>query len=232
MNSRFFLLAPMLLFLGAAPPESAAPAPREVSFATADSGTVVADLYGHGERGVVLAHGAVFNKESWADLAGRLAGLGYQALPIDFRGYGKSVAGSKKRGLYEDVLAGVRYLHHHGAKEVSVIGASMGGGASARAATEAKPGEIDRLILLSPVPIAHPESLHVGSVLYVASRDERLAKKVRAQFERAPEPKRLLLLDGDAHAQNIFKTDRAERLTMAIVEALGAAPPAEPEKRP
>ena len=35
-------------------------APKEVSFPTADGGVIWADLYGAGDRGVVLAHGAKF----------------------------------------------------------------------------------------------------------------------------------------------------------------------------
>ena len=39
-------------------------AQARVSFPTADSGLVYADLYGKGEHGVVLAHGGRFNKKS------------------------------------------------------------------------------------------------------------------------------------------------------------------------
>jgi hypothetical protein len=42
-----------------------------VRFRTADGGTVVADLYAAGRSdGVVLAHGAAFDKASWTPLAG------------------------------------------------------------------------------------------------------------------------------------------------------------------
>jgi len=213
-----------LLFtlLGVASGARADGAPQEVSFATADSGTVHANRYGSGNRGVVLAHGAVFDKESWAGLADSLARRGLVVLAIDFRGHGKSVAGTQERGLDEDVLAAVRYLHAHGAGSVSVVGASMGGGASARAATEAGPGEIDRLILLSPVSIPDPGAMHAASVLYIASRDERMAPGIREQYERAPEPKRLVLLEGSAHAQNIFATDQGPGLTRILLEALVA----------
>jgi dienelactone hydrolase len=220
--------AAVLLFAPfAAGASRAGESPRTVSFATADSGTVVADLYGSGGRAVVLAHGAVFDKESWAPLADSLAARGLRALAIDFRGYGGSKAGTKARGLDEDVLAAVRWLHAHGAKSVSVLGASMGGGASGRAATEAKPGEIDRLALLSPVSIEHPEQLKAATILYVASRDERMAPGIREQYAKAPEPKRLVLIDGDVHAQNIFRTDQGPRLTQVLLDFLaGETPPA------
>src|SRR5262245_33846037 len=43
--------------------------PREVSFPTDDGGRIFAILSGSGEHAVVLAHGAAFNKESWAELS-------------------------------------------------------------------------------------------------------------------------------------------------------------------
>jgi alpha-beta hydrolase superfamily lysophospholipase len=194
---------------------------QRVTFDTADGGRIVADLYGQGTDAVVLAHGAVFNKESWAPLAEVLAGQGHLVLAIDFRGYGDSKAGRDGKALQEDVLAALRYLRGRGATSVAVVGASMGGGASGRAAVEAKAGEIDRLVLLSPVSIPNPEAIHAGRVLYIASRDEPMAPSVKEQFQRAPEPKRLELLDGNAHAQNIFKTGQGPRLTALITDFLG-----------
>ena len=109
---------------------------REVSFATADGGRVFANLYGRGDHAVVLAHGAVFDKESWQPFAKVLADNGLTALAIDFRGYGKSVAGSRAKALKEDILAAIRYLREGGSQTVSVVGGSMGGTAAARAAMD------------------------------------------------------------------------------------------------
>ena len=203
---------------------TAAQPPKDVSFATADGGMVDADLYGEGTRGVIFAHGAVFDKQSWAPLAKRIAALGYRALAIDFRGYGKSHGGSDANGLDQDVLAAVRWLHAQGVQSVSVVGGSMGGGAAGQAATEVARGEIDKLILLSPMPIEHPEQLKAGSILYIASRDESLATTVRQQFALAPQPKQLVLLDGSAHAQNIFATTQAQHLGDVIVQFITGKP--------
>ena len=194
--------------------------PKEVSFPTADGGVVDADLYGEGTRGVVFAHGAIFNKESWAPLAKRVAARGYRALAIDFRGYGKSRGGSDEDGLDQDVLAAIHWMHTQGVQPVSVVGGSMGGGAAARAATEVKSGQIDKLVLLSPVPIEHPEHMKANSILFIASRDEQLASTIRQQFASAPEPKQLVMLDGSGHAQNIFATSQSENLSEAILQFL------------
>jgi len=198
-------------------------APREVSFPTADGGVIWADLYGTGDRGVVLAHGARFDKASWGKQAEALARAGFRVLAIDFRGYGQSRGGDKSAPgsgeKYEDILAAARYLRENGAKTVGLIGASMGGGAAATASILARPGEIDRLILLAPVPVAEPERLTCPK-LFVVSRGDGLATKVREQFEKAPEPKELMILEGSAHAQFLFQTDQGERLMKKILEFL------------
>jgi alpha-beta hydrolase superfamily lysophospholipase len=208
-----------------------AAAQQHVSFPTQDGGRVYADLYGKGDRGVVLAHGALFNKESWAPQARPLAKAGFRVLAIDFRGHGQSRGGPNTPrglvGLSYDVLAAVRYLHETGSKDVSVVGASLGGGASAQAATEAKPGEIDRLILLAAVAIKDPQKMQ-GRKLFIVSEHDMLGNGtprlnvVREQYEKAPGPKKLLVLSGSAHAQNIFKTDQGPRLYQAILEFLSA----------
>ena len=55
--------------------------PQErVSFPTQDGGIVYADVYGEGERGVVLAHGGRFTKESWAMQAPAFATAGFRVV--------------------------------------------------------------------------------------------------------------------------------------------------------
>jgi pimeloyl-ACP methyl ester carboxylesterase len=182
-------------------------------------------VYGKGDRAVVLAHGARFEKASWEKQGRALAQAGFRALALDFRGYGKSRGGRKSESphddLYLDVLAAVQYLHGSGAKTVSVVGASMGGGAAARAVVEAKPGQIDRLVLLAAVPIDKPERMTCRK-LFITSQGDPIADKVRDQYQRSPHPKELLILDGSAHAQNIFGTDQGERLMEAIQRFLSA----------
>jgi pimeloyl-ACP methyl ester carboxylesterase len=209
-----------VLLLGMAPAE-----PNEVSFQTVDGGTVFADVYGTGDRAVILAHGVRFNKESWKDQATQLASSGFRVIAIDFRGYGKSRGGPNARpgfeDMYMDVLGAVRYARETGAKTVAVVGGSMGGFASANAAVHSKPGEIDRLVMLAHPPIQHPERIAVPT-LFVTSEGDSLAPQVRDQYQKAPEPKELLLLPGSAHAQNIFATDQSAVLMQNILRFVSA----------
>jgi hypothetical protein len=55
---------------------------EHVSFGSEDGAVINADLYGEGDRGVVLAHGGQFTKESWQPQAKQLAREGYRVLAI------------------------------------------------------------------------------------------------------------------------------------------------------
>lgn len=198
--------------------------PAEVDFSTADGGTVVANLYGDGSHAILLAHGAIFDKESWHELAERLSAEGLTVLAIDFRGYGRSRAGSRGRGaLHEDVIAGIRFLAERGASEVSVLGASMGGGAVGEAAANVADGEIEHLILLAAVPYAEPDRM-TGTKLFAVSEGDSFRRSVEEQFRRAAEPKRLEILAGSAHAQHIFRADAGSALTDLIIATLTGQP--------
>ncbi len=198
-------------------------APEEVSFPTADGGCIFADVYGSGRRAVVLAHGMRFDKASWKEQAHQIASAGYKVAAIDFRGYGKSHGGPDSRtpqdDMHLDVLAAAAYLRRQGATSVFVIGASMGGRASANAVASGPAGAIDRLVLLAPAPIEHPERI-TGPKLFAAAKDDAVTPRVPEQFEKAPEPKELLILEGNAHAQFLFTTDQGERLMKEILRFL------------
>ncbi len=210
-------------------PMSALRAQERVSFPTQDGGLVFADTYGNGDHGVVLAHGGRFNKESWENQARTLAAAGFRAVAIDFRGYGHSRGPGDTSPLFAplhfDVLAAVRYLRQTGAKTVSIIGGSMGGSAAAAALVEANPGEIDRLVLLGSEAGSSPEKLK-GRKLFIMARDDTTASgtlrliRIRQQYERTPDPKELVLLEGSAHAQFIFQTEQGERLMREILRFL------------
>jgi pimeloyl-ACP methyl ester carboxylesterase len=208
---------------------SAPATPQHVSFATPDGGIVYADVYGTGERGVVLAHGGQFNKESWEKQAQVLVDAGFRVVAFDFRGFGQSRGPQSKSrgdGVEYDVLAAVRYMRRTGTKTVSVVGASFGGGAAADASILSKPGEIDRLVLLAAWTDNPPEKIK-GRKLFIGARDDadgtdlRLTH-IRANYERAVGPKELIILDGSAHAQFLFATDQGDRLMREILRFLTA----------
>lgn len=194
--------------------------PEQVEFTTADGGRISADWYPGGKRAVILAHGAIFNKESWRAQAKQLVSAGISVLAINFRGYGKSIAGKNRSALEEDVLGAVNYLNELGYDTVSVLGASMGGGACARAAVKASVGKIYKLLLLSPVPIPHPEKMKAEEIIYIASKKEGMAEDIQKQFSKIKLPKRIFWIPGSAHAQHIFRTNQSQYLIRLIIRLL------------
>lgn len=205
-------------------------AQETISFSTDDRGSICADLYGDSPRAVVLAHGGRFKKESWRDQARTLVENGFQVLAIDFRGFGCSTgpgqADFDKAPFEKDVLAAVHYLRQHGAQTVSVVGGSFGGGAAGDASIKSEVREIDRIVFLGAAPNLSAEKLKSRS-LFIVARDDRndagpRLPGIRAQYEKAPQPKRLIVLDGSAHAQFLFQTESAGRVMQEILDFLKA----------
>ncbi len=207
-----------------------AAAQKSISFPTEDGGVVYADIYGQGDRGVVLAHGGRFNKESWDKQARTLASAGFRVLAFDFRGYGKSQGPGQSdvftAPLHLDVLAAVRYLRKAGAKTVSVVGGSLGAGAAGDASIASRPGEIARLVFLGGSPNGPAEKLKSSSLFIVArddaSEDGLRLPGIQEQYQKAPQPKQLIVLDGSAHAQYLFQTDQGDRVMREILRFLSA----------
>jgi pimeloyl-ACP methyl ester carboxylesterase len=203
-------------------------AERTVSFPTADRGRICADLYGDGPRAVVLAHGGRFNKESWREQAHILVSHRFRVLAIDFRGFGCSTGPGEKNfdtaPFEQDVLAAVRYLKANGAQTVSVVGGSFGGAAAGDASIKSAPGEIDRVVFLGGAPNLPADKLKSRALFIVARDDANTAGPrlpgIRDQFEKAPKPKELIVLDGAAHAQFLFQTDQRDRVMNEILRFL------------
>jgi pimeloyl-ACP methyl ester carboxylesterase len=203
-------------------------AQQTISIPTEDGGRVCADLYGQGSRAIVLAHGGRFNKESWRVQAQALVSEGFRVLAIDFRGFGCSTgpgqADFDNAPFENDVLAAVRYLKAQGAKMVSVVGGSFGGGAAGDASIKSVRGEIDRVIFLGAAPNLSAEKLKSRALFIVARDDANDAGPrlpvIRAQYEKAPQPKELIVLDGSAHAQFLFQTDQGARVMHEILRFL------------
>ena len=175
-------------------------AQEHVSFPAPDGYRLHGDLYGKGPQGIVLAHGGRFSKESWDKQAQFLSQHGFRVLAIDFRGYGQTIAGTETSDekSYPD--------------------------AAADAAIAARPGEIERIVFLGSDGGTSPERLQ-GRKLFIVSRNDQSSDgprlpRISEHYGRAPEPKKLVVLEGSAHAQFIFDTDQGPRLIQELLRFL------------
>ncbi len=170
-------------------------------------GETDAIVWGTGDRGAVLAHGAAYDAASWEDQGRTLAENGVVALAVE-------------ETSASNVRSAINYLKEEsGVESVALIGASAGSRGVLEAA-EASSEEVSQIILLSGM--GDVSGLGEQPKLFVASEGEGgLAEEVSRMAEEAPGAENeALLLPGDAHAQAIFQTEEGERLTQTIVERL------------
>ncbi len=203
---------------------------RLVTFPLPDQSVEIqADLYGNGARGLILAHGGRFGKESWNKQAQAFASAGFLVLAIRFRGDRPNPDGSpgsfgSNADNAADVLAAVSYLHRTGAKTVSAVGASLGGDAVGEADVDSGPGNIARVVFLGSSGGNAPEKLN-GRKLFIVARGDKSGSGLRlpeisSNYEKTPQPKKLVILEGSAHAQFLFDTDQGPRLLNEILRFL------------
>ncbi len=171
-----------------------------------DTGAGEALVWGDGDYGVVLAHGAAFDAASWTTQAEQIAEQGTTVVAVEDispEGIGAAVEYLKKERSIDDV---------------ALIGASAGAAGTMQLVSQ-QPELPDQLILLSPNSVV--EGLGVAPKLFIASEDEPVADVSTTMAESADgDENEALILPGSAHAQNIFDTDQAEPTMTAILDRL------------
>lgn len=207
-------------------------AQQPVTIPVPDSGSVGADFYGSGERGLLLVgHGGYSTRATWAPQARMLAAAGFRVLVMETRAAVTLAEGKEVDCLYSaacmalDIRAAVRHLRLTGVKSVAVLAGSAGGGAAAEASFGGKKGEIDRLVLLAPMTIDAPERIS-GRKLFITARndiggdDKPRLPGIRDQYERARAPKKFVVLEGSAHGQRMFDAPEGAQLMAEILRFL------------
>ena len=83
---------------------------------------------------------------------------------------------------------------------------------------------MDRIVFLGAEPNLSAEKLKSRALFIVARDDTNGAglrlPGIRAQYEKTPGPKELIVLDGSAHAQFLFQTDQSARVMREILRFL------------
>jgi pimeloyl-ACP methyl ester carboxylesterase len=190
-----------------------------VKYTTEDGGSIEAAFFkASATKAVIFAHGAVFDKESWYFLAEKFQEQNVAGLAIDFRGYGKSKAGSTGKKMY-DILGAISYLQREGFTEINIVGGSMGGAAVLSALTLTKT-TVAKVVLLAPAGGSPIESTKTDK-LFIVSKKEGLYNRVEAIYTDSANPKKIKEYEGSAHAQHMFKEDYADELISSILDFIG-----------
>jgi uncharacterized protein len=174
---------------------------------------------------VLVCNGNAGHRAMRAELAAELARMGLAVLLFDYRGYGGNPGGPTEEGLAADARAALDHLAGRpevDPERVVYLGESLGAAVALRLATERPPAA---LVLRSPfaslaeVGRRHYPMLPVSLLLWDRYDSWALIGRVRAPllvvaggrdrivppghsrrlFAAAPEPKRLVVLDGVDH---------------------------------
>lgn len=169
-------------------------------------GSDEAVVWGDGDYGVLLAHGAAFDAASWSEQATQIAAAGATALAVE--------------NIGEDgLLAGIAYLEdERGISDIAFVGGSAGADSMLRLLTS-QPDLADQLIHLSPNRVVN--GLGDQPKLFIASEDEPVAQVSIELADTSPgDDNRVELLPGSAHAQNIFPTAQGPQVLQLILERI------------
>lgn len=169
-------------------------------------GDTEALVWGEGDYGVVMSHGAAYDAASWRPQAERIAENDMVGLAVE-------------DNSAESLTAAARYLNEqYDLNGVALLGASAGGQTAIQAASN-NGSVFDQIILLSP---AGGDAAELGNIpkLFIYSEEEGLADSIQQMAREASEPVETVAVPGSAHAQAIFDGGNAERAMQAIIERL------------
>jgi dienelactone hydrolase len=199
------------------------PGDTPVHMKTKDGVSLYGVEVGTGTTGVVLGHQYFSDHCEFVAFARELAGLGYRALSIDFRGNGLSGTGRSNR-LDLDVGAAVAHLRAEGATRVKLVGASMGGTAVLVAGSWIRPA-VDGIVSLSgPYYFRGMNALRAVKrskvpVRFLVSRDDRpfAANATELMRRAAAQDKAILRYSAAGHGSSILTVPSAHAYVLAFL---------------
>lgn len=196
-----------------------------VTFDTADGATINGELYGTGKTAVIFS--VMGNcKPGWGEFTQLTAAQGYMALTYQWRGCKtNSVDDALMQKFLDDTRAAIAFVREQGAETIILVGASLGGCASAKLAVESQASGL--VILASPRSISQwgfeiqPADLDtdIPKLFITAENDNTVpADSTRALYDLAAEPREWQTYPGSAHGTDLFEGESQAELQQSILE--------------
>ena len=189
--------------------------------------TLQGDLYGAlpARRAVILVHGQQWDAGGWRDVAPLFVARGVPALALNLRGYDGS---SGKTNDYAppapwspvmDLRAAKSLVRERGAREIVLVGASMGGHAILASSFET---DVESIVSISAPVVPVPDELSrriTGRKLFVCADEDTTgaAPHVRHCFDVVSRPKTLLMFGAEEHSRGMFVAPYGAEVLEAIV---------------
>ncbi len=202
----------------------------EVTFITEDGIEINGNIFGTGNKWVILSHMFGSSQAAWYYFAQYLVDNGYIVLTYDFRGYGKS-GGSRDTSeilnMDKDLESALNFIKQYDAEKIFLTGASMGGTISLVVASKqtidgvisiSSPAEMGDLSALDAVV-----NIDAPKFFIVSRQDQPYAGDAEALYQASPEPKSIKILEGKNHGTNIFDgTENSEIAKQIILDFLNS----------
>lgn len=212
--------------------------PEEVSFTAADGTTLKGTLYGSGRIALVLSNMGDNDPTAWDTLVPLLVERGYLVLTYNFRYPTRTATftSTMANQTVDDLHAAVTFVQERGAEKLVLIGASLGGMATAKVAATTQISAM--IIMAAPADLLEFDFLvEAGELaavtapkLFIGSQDDTTVPMTATQhmFELAAEPKELHIYDSSAHGLQLLTTNHAVDLYQRLIDFIVAnAPSAE-----
>jgi pimeloyl-ACP methyl ester carboxylesterase len=188
--------------------------------------TLQADLYGElpARRAVILVHGSSWDGSGWRDIAPRFVARGVAALALNLRGFDGSTgktndfAPETPWSPVTDLRAAKAALREAGAREIALVGASLGGHAVLASTYD---GDVEAVVSIS-APGETPDALLrriTGRKLFVGADQDTVIpfRHVQHAFGVVSAPKTLLAFGGKEHSRAMFAAPYGDEAVAAIV---------------
>jgi uncharacterized protein len=212
------------------------PTARAVTFSAAGDVTLMGTIYGGGATAVILSNMGDNDPSAWEAFAPLLAARGYTVLTYKFRYPTNSStfnSGMANHTL-DDLRAAITFVREQGAQKLILVGASLGGMATAKAAAIEKPTAM--VIIASPMNLSEFDfrvgqselQAIIAPKLFIGSEGDKTVPlaETREMFELSPDPKELHAYPGAAHGVHIFGTAHGDDLRQRLIAFITAnAPP-------
>jgi len=206
-----------------------------ITFDTPDGATIEGELYGLGDTAVIFS--VMGNcKPGWREFAQLTAAQGLATLTYQWRGCraSGSVDEDEIQKFVDDLRGAIAYMREQGAKKIILVGASLGGCASAKLTFESQADGL--IVIASPPEIsqwgfaieADDVNTNIPKLFITAENDDTVAaSETRELFDLAAEPKEWQIYPGTAHGTDLFEGENGEELQQQIlgfILAIATAP--------
>lgn len=193
-----------------------------------DAETLQADLYGElpARRVAILVHGQNWDGSGWREVAPRFVARGVTVLALNLRGYDGSSGTTNEFAPPRpwtpviDLHAAKELLRTNGARQIALVGASMGGHAVLASSFEK---DVECVVSISAPVVATSDDLVrrvTGRKLFVCANEDASGAwpHVLAAFAAATQPKTLLAFGAKEHSRGMFAAPYGDELLTTVVD--------------